>query len=222
MNSKEIIEKYVSLLMIGDLKTLQTLFYGQPNINTPIEGEISGKIAFKNYVSKRKDWLNTKNAKPELFNYISSDDRIVAEFIVYFEKEGKTIDLPVVLVADLEYDLVSKIRTYYSSWPLLGKHIGRKPMLKPVEYLDEPDIIQSYMEGLMKADKDLVLSLFEKDAYVREPSGSLYKHEGEFGRKEFYSSALGSGGIPLKHCTATYDGKSFAVEYLIAQRSVAL
>jgi hypothetical protein len=58
------------------------------------------------------------------------------------------------------------------------------------------------------------LALFAEEGYVREPSGSKYKHVGPEGRQGFYSAALDSGGVTLKHCTATFDGTRFAVEYI--------
>jgi hypothetical protein len=70
------------------------------------------------------------------------------------------------------------------------------------------------MKGIKNADIDLVLSLFEDEAYVQEPSGSQFRHYGFKGRKKFYSSAFDNGGVPLKHCTATFDGVCFAVEYI--------
>jgi hypothetical protein len=214
MTAKDIIKNYIPLLMKGDLTLLQSIFADEPRINTPMEGEILGKEAFGNYVINRQDWLVKKGAKSELFNTIVSDQRIVNEFIVYFKKEDQMIDLPVVLVADLDNDMVTYIRTYFSTWPLLGKHLGRKPVIHPASHLKEPEIIRSYMEGLKRPDKKLVLSLFEPGAYVREPSGAQYKHVGEAGRDEFYSFALKKGGIPLRHCSATFNGKSFAVEYI--------
>ncbi|AKB73642.1 hypothetical protein MSLAZ_0381 [Methanosarcina lacustris Z-7289] len=70
------------------------------------------------------------------------------------------------------------------------------------------------MAGLAKPDKAAILELFEEEGYVREPSGSSYKHNGPAGRKEFYDAALAEGGISLKYCTATFDGSRFIVEFI--------
>eukprot|EP01015_Nassula_variabilis_P035120 TRINITY_DN8772_c0_g1_i1.p2 TRINITY_DN8772_c0_g1~~TRINITY_DN8772_c0_g1_i1.p2 ORF type:complete len:116 (-),score=57.45 TRINITY_DN8772_c0_g1_i1:109-456(-) len=50
--------------------------------------------------------------------------------------------------------------------------------------------------------------------YSREPSGSKYKHVGQRGRQAFYDMAFAAGGVNLIHCSATFDGRVFAVEYI--------
>jgi hypothetical protein len=90
----------------------------------------------------------------------------------------------------------------------------RYPLLKPVENLDEPETVRRYTEALRKGDAASILKLFEENGYVREPSGSKYKHSGRNGQREFYVPALKAGGISIKHCTATFDGARTAVEYI--------
>jgi hypothetical protein len=70
------------------------------------------------------------------------------------------------------------------------------------------------MKALAEGDLEALEATFEAEGYVREPSGSKYKHVGKEGRAGFYVPALGDGGVRLKHCSATFDGKSFAVEYI--------
>jgi hypothetical protein len=159
-------------------------------------------------------WLTTHEARIEHVALTSNEERIVAEVLLYFKHRGETIDLPVALVADLRGDNVSSIRIYHSTWPLTGKHLIRGPLVKPARHLKEPEIIREYMAGISKPDKQSVLALFAPESYVREPSGSQYKHSGIDGIRKFYDMALDDGGVVLKHCTATFDGTRFAVEYI--------
>jgi hypothetical protein len=117
-------------------------------------------------------------------------------------------------VADHSGGKISAIRVYHSTYPLTGKHRIRSPLLKPVENLDEPEVIKRYTEALRKGDAASILELFEENGYVREPSGSKYKHSGKNGQREFYVPALEAGGISIRHCTATFDGTCTAVEYI--------
>ena len=214
MNSLEIIKNYFVLLKDGNWEELRSGFSGLPNINTPMNGQISGENAFMRYITDLKSWLVEKKSSTELFNIISHDNRHVIEFILNLYISKKEIGIPVVLAADIENGLIECIRVYYSLWPIIGKHTVRKPLLKPAAGLEEPQIIKDYMEGLKNGDKESVVSLFEEDGYVREPSGAQYRHEGKEGLEKFYSAALGNGGIPLKHCTATFDGTCCAIEYV--------
>lgn len=211
---QEKLGNFYALLLNGDEERLLYLFSGVPLINTPFEGEIKGREAFANFLASKQNWLQKHKAKPEIFSLTSTDQRICIEFILYLEFENKSIDLPVAIVADRSNANVSAIRVYHSTWPFTGKHMIRSPLLSPEENLEEPSIVMQYTEALRKGDADAVVALFEENGYVREPSGSRYKHSGKEGQKEFYIPALKAGGISIKHCTAIFDGTRTAVEYI--------
>ena len=214
MNIKKIIKEYFTILKKEDIESLSSILDDNSIMYTPLDGKIIGRDNIKKYILRQKEWLNTKKAKVEVINSIDITNRIIIEFIIYLNKDDKEIELPIVAVLDIENYFISSIRIYHSTWPLTGKHIVIKPILEPEDHLDEPDIISLYMEGIKNADKEFVLSLFEDKAYIQEPSGSKFRHYGKAGREKFYSYALDKGGVPLKHCTATFDGKHFAVEYV--------
>ena len=144
----------------------------------------------------------------------ATEQRICIEFILCLDYKDREIDLPVGLVADCSKGKISAIRIYHSTWPFTGKHMIRAPLLEPAEKLNEPEIVMQYTSALQNGDAKTIISLFEEEGYVREPSGSKYKHTGKKGQEEFYIPALEAGGISLKHCTATFDGTRTAVEYI--------
>ncbi len=214
MNIKKIIKKYFTVLKKEDIDNLSSVLNNESIMYTPFEGKIIGRNDIKNYFIEQKEWLNSKKAKIDVINTIDNNNRIVIEFVIFFNKQDEPIELPVVAVLDIDNSSINSIRIYHSTWPLTGKHTVIKPILETEEILDEPDIISMYMQGIKNADKEFVLSLFEEKAYVQEPSGSKFRHQGKAEREKFYSYALDKGGVPLKHCTATFDGKHFAVEYV--------
>jgi len=214
MNLKKIIKEYFTVLKREDIDDLSSVLNEECKLYTPLEGEIKGRNNIKKYIIYQKDWLNLKKAKVDVINMIDNNNRIVIEFVIFFNKQDKPIELPVVAVLDIDNSSINSIRIYHSTWPLTGKHTVIKPILETEENLDEPDIISMYMQGIKNADKEFVLSLFEEKAYVQEPSGSKFRHQGKAEREKFYSFTLDKGGVPLKHCAATFDGKHFAVEYV--------
>ena len=214
MNIKNIIKEYFTILKKEDIDNLSSILDINCLLYTPLDGEIIGRENVKNYIIGQKEWLNDKKAKVEVINTIDDNNRIIIEFTIFFNKNNKKIELPVVAVLDINNNSISGIRIYHSSWPLYGKHSVIKPVLKPEEFLEEPEIITLYMDGIKNANKEFVLSLFEDNAYIQEPSGSKYRHYGKNGIERFYSFALDKGGVTLKHCTATFDGRYFAVEYV--------
>lgn len=217
MNIKKSIKDYFSILKEEDLDILISILKDESTISTPFEETLIGKDNIKNYIIRLKDWLKNKNANIEIFNSIDTDNRLIIEFVINLNIDDKFVELPAVVVIDIEKNLVNNIRIYHSSWPLTGKHGIIKPVLKPVDNLDEPDIIIRYMQGIKNADIEMVLSLFEEDGYLQEPSGSKFRHKRKTGLREFYNYAFYKGGVPLKHCTATFDERYFAVEYVFDQ-----
>lgn len=203
---EEKIADFYTYLLNGDEEKLFSLFSGVQTIDTPFKGKIKGKEAFSNFIANSANWLKKHKTRPEILALTAAEQRICAEFILYLEYESKSIDLPIAVVADRSEGKVSAVRVYHSTWPFTGKHQIRPPLLKPAENLEEPEVVKHYTAALHRGDADAVLALFDEKGYVREPSGSMYKHSGRDGQREFYIPALEAGGISLKHCTATFDG----------------
>ncbi len=210
-----VLAQIIDLPKQGDGERLLDLFSGDPSINVPFEGEVQGEADLKDFIRRLSDCLSTSEAQSRLLNEIAVPECTILELIVRLDLRGKSLELPVAIVADLDEAGVRAMRIYHSTYPFTGSHIIRKPMLVPQTGLHEPAVVERYMRGLREPNIGLVLSLFTPDAYVREPSGDSYRHEGEEGRRAFYESALRDGGIPLQHCSSTFDGKTFAVEFIV-------
>lgn len=209
------IEDFYAHLAEGRADDLAAWFRGRPAIDTPLDGAIGDEQAFRRHVSAQQAWLREHRAKPEVIAVIAAPERTVVELVLYLQRGSETLDLPVALVAEPGEGKLAAIRVYYSTRPLTGRHALRAPLLAPAGHLAEPPTIERYMTGLARADKEAVLALFAPEGYVREPSGARYRHAGEEGRRAFFDMVLAfGGGVPLKHCTATFDGRRFAVEYV--------
>ncbi len=207
--------RFYELLLAGDAAALEGLFEGEPQLNTPLQGEVKGIAAFRGFVKEQQAWLTSLQAEPQFFDIIISPQRVVVEFVLNFTQAGQAFDLPVALVADRTDSGITTLRLYHSTWPLTSNHILRSPLLTPpTEKLAEPAIVEAYMAALEEPNQALILALFAEEGYVREPSGSRYKHSGADGRRAFYEMVFqGGGGVVLQHYTATSDSHSFAVEY---------
>jgi ketosteroid isomerase-like protein len=210
--------KFYDNLVAGDADALLGLFADEPKVNAPLSGEIRGEAAFRQFVAKEQKWLTEYSAEPNFFNIVITPERIVLELVIDVTRDGEKLDLPVAIAFDRNGDKITAVRIYHSTWLLTGGHSVRSPILElPALKLPEPAVVQAYMAAIEEPNQDFVLSLFTDDGYVREPSGSRYKHAGADARQNFYKMVLGAGGVILHHCTATYDGSSFAVEYICDQ-----
>ncbi len=211
--SAAITQSFVRLIG-GESVSFESLFAGEPQIDTPLHGEIRERRAFARFIDEQRRLLREERARTDLLALTATDERVVAEFRLTLVRSGTPIELPVAIAADRIGDVVSMMRVYYSRWPLTGRHWIRPPIIAPAEDLQEPAIIEEYTAALKKGDAGAVLALFEEDGYAREPSGAAYTHAGVDGLKAFYGEILADGGIALRHCTATFDGTRCAVEYI--------
>lgn len=210
----DVLQHFYEYLRAGEAEPLVQVFSGEPEINTPLGGAVVGHDAFRQFVVSQQAWLNEHQATPHVFNLIDAPERVVVEFVIDLQQDDKAFDLPVALVAERAGEQVQSIRIYHSTWPLTGRHMVRPPLLpRPTTPPHEPALIQAYIAALREPNKALLLALYVDEGYVREPSGSRFKHAGSQGRAEFYAG-LDFGGVVLHHCTATSDRKSYAVEYI--------
>ncbi|AKB36720.1 hypothetical protein MSSAC_2130 [Methanosarcina siciliae C2J] len=216
MTVVETLKDFFILLQKEDTEKLLSIFVGEPVIDTPMEGRITGREEFISFVGRQHQWLKGHDVGQQFVEITVSVQRVCVELLLYLQHDTRSMDLPVAIVADLDGDKVSAIRIYHSMWPLTGRHRVRKPLLEPAKGLEEPDFVKQYMQALDSGDAATIVNLFEDDGYAREPSSSEYTHSGRSGLNNFYSTILKDGGISLKHCTATFDGKRAVIEYIAA------
>ncbi len=213
MTIAEDLKDLYSLIREENTEKLLSMFVGEPVIDTPLEGRVKGEDAFLEFVDHQHQWLKGHDVGQQFVEITANPKRICVELLLYLRHDTRNLDIPVAIVADLDGDRVSEIRIYHSMWPLTGKHKLRDPILKQSDVLEEPDFVKQYMQALGRGDYEAVVDLFEDEGYAREPASSGFTHSGKTGLKDFYSNILRDGGIVLKHCTVTFDGKRAVIEY---------
>jgi SnoaL-like protein len=113
---------------------------------------------------------------------------------------------------------IIELRVYYSTWPLMGRHASRPPVLQADRDLRTPDVVGEYQRALAAGDVEAAVAAFDSDAYVREPAGAAYLHRGRDELVALYELFFSNGGgIPLEHCAVTDDGRSCALEYNVVR-----
>jgi hypothetical protein len=209
------INKFYSDLIDGDIHDIKAMFAGEPCLNEPVKGSVQGERELEHFIGNYRQWMQRRNPRIEHIDSICGDSRTVEECVVHLDYNGESIDLPVAIIAELAGDKFTHVRIYHSMWPVFQQHIVRVPILPASEALQLPPLIDEYMKCLSSGDAETLVTLFAKEAYVREPCGDAFKHSGQAALNKFYKTALAEGGIPLEHCTCTYDGIKCAVEYNI-------
>lgn len=183
------------------------------NVHDPQAGDVRGS-AFSTLARESKAWFLAHRARSRSVATLLGKSRIVAEYVVDFERDGEAFDLPVAVVVDKGRDLLD-VRIYHSQYPLLGTHAVRPPIVQPDVRANPSGVVDEYFNVLASGDAERVVECYEPDGYFREPSGARYAHRGRDVLLPFYRFMFSAGGgIPLRHCTVTEDAKTCAVEYV--------
>lgn len=206
--------RFFTAFVYGEEEVIAEWFPGPAAIDTPLSGAVDGRAALGACLEQEGHWWREHTKKIQFLSALETDRFSIAELVVDLDHRGNPIDLPITVLGQKSGDGFGQIRLYHSTWPLQGNHTYRAPIVWPGIPEEEPDVIRNYFEALENADAARALALFSADAYVREPSGSRYRHEGPEELKHFYEGALAMGGIGLTHATTACDGKLFAVEFI--------
>jgi hypothetical protein len=208
---------YYAGLLTGETDALIQSFAGEPEVHYPVRGRVKGKRAFDAYAAATMAWLG--EASIEDVGLLRTEKRSVGEAVLHLDGEDGQVDLPVAIVAEQRSDgWIEEVRIYYSSWPLIGRHVHRPPLLQPDPELREADIVGEYQRALGAGDVDAIVAAFQPDGYAREPAGGEHVHRGPDGLRAFYEHLFSNGGgIPLEHCSVTDDGSVCALEYNVVR-----
>jgi hypothetical protein len=119
---------------------------------------------------------------------------------------------------------IIELRVYFTTWPLLGRHAHRPPLLQADYDLSAATVVSEYQRALIAGDVAAIVAAFEPDGCVCEPAGAPYIHRGTDELRALYERFFSNGGgISLEHCAVTDDGRACALEYnLIAWGRTAL
>lgn len=209
----EVLRGFFSLIRNGRGEGILPFVSEDFSVDDPLLGKFEGKDAFLEYIYSERNWLSVYETGIECFSSVSDGNSTAVEFDFKMQIADRVIEFPVAFYSERKDGVIAAIRIYYSTWPLYGTHRVRSPVVLEDPSLVLPEPVKSYMESINGADSGKVLDLFDETAYVREPSGNSFRHQGKDELREFYDIAISGGGIPLKHCRFVSDGKITAVEY---------
>jgi hypothetical protein len=210
---------YFDGLMAGELGALVESFAGEPELQHPVRGRIKGARAFEAFVAETNEWLAQHHVSVSEVQRVVMEHKGFEEVVLEFDGENGRIGLPHAMVADHDSGgRLTELRIYFSSWPLIGRHGNRPPLLQPDPEVRESDVVGEYQRALAAGDVDAIVATFEADGYAREPAGGEHVHRGSDGLRDFYEQLFSAGGgIPLEHCATIDDGRSCALEYNVVR-----
>ena len=184
-------------------------FAGRATVDSPM----GGKQLPAEFIAEMHSWLESHAAHAEDVHTIASPERVIHELLLHLMLAGKKIEVPVMLVADAQDDLIRDLRVYHSTYPLTGSHQLRGPILDYTLAQRPPEPVGTYHEALAEADADRADGVFEPNGCVREPAGGEFVYCGAE-RTKWYHDILRAGPIALHLATITDDGETVVYEYM--------
>ncbi|MBU1638388.1 nuclear transport factor 2 family protein [bacterium] len=215
MRASSRIQKYYSLIQAGEWEALFEKAAENFTIDSPTFGCFSGKEALTPLFEQQREILKKYRARIEPQATTVMDNTTAAEFLLHFTVNGKPVEVPSLLIAEIVSDTIEVIRIYHSTFSLSGQRKLRPPLLPPAKYLSEPKIIEQYMKALRAGDLEALLEQFEEDAYIQEAAGAT--HRGAAALRKSFSKVLADGGLPIIQCAQTFDGDRCVIEYNLKQ-----
>lgn len=208
-------EAVEAALRQGDPLAVLDAFPDGVRIDDPGAGRIEGRDALRAYGQSSAAWLADRRGRGRLRVSTIGPTRVVGEYELDLTQDGRTLTLPVAVVAEPGADARRIwIRIYHSQWPLLGHHVLRPPLLTVDPMARESDVVGEYQTALGLGDAARCVATFEPDGCFREPAGDEFRVCGTADLTEFYTRFFSAGGgIVLEHCTATEDGVRTALEF---------
>lgn len=196
-------------LMIAGQRQDPALFDARATVDSPL----GGRQEPAEFVAETRGWLARHAARSADVHTTETPERVIHELNLYLTVDGEERELPVLLVADAEGEVVRDLRVYHSTWPLTGKHAIRHPVMQYTLTQRPPEPVGTYHEALDRADAETADGVFEPDGLVREPAGGPWVYRGP-DRTAWYRTVLSLGPIVLHLGTITDDGETVVYEYM--------
>lgn len=221
-------QQLIEALAAGDLEGVRSLYAGPADIDDPFAGhQVDG--GFEAFVANWQPARDSIVKSVETTNSTSADGYVGTEITLHLERDGKPIDLPIVLVSELNAQgALVRSRLYYRRSRIDGKQHYRDRMLQDeIRYEFHPTITE-YQRALLVRDTDAFLATFAEDGYFdgHGESYDVYERRGMTRYEGMEQLRVGIGQMMaigktespagrLEHVNAFTDGTTTVLEFNI-------
>ena len=193
---------------------------GKATVDDPVFGRATGLPAMSDVLKKSGAWLGERAASYERGGATSGIDRDVTEGTLAMNVGGRSIHVPVAVVAERRKSREVELRVYFSTQAIDGKANARPPLVGPSSEIVLPQAVADHADALRKGDVMGALACFEVDGFVRDSRGKV-NTKAEGGLKEFYEKLFAggafSGGLEMQQGGNADDGRICAIEYTLTK-----
>jgi hypothetical protein len=207
-------ELYFRSVLQGELEPFLARLGDRASVDEPTFGYATGVAAIEARLRERASALRDAGASYAAGQCIVGADRDVTEGLLTVKLGGRTVEVPVAVVAERRASREVELRVYYPS-PLLGAgESARRPLARNVP-TPLPALVADHVGALRSGNVEAALACFEQAATLREPSGR--EHHKASGELAAYLSARGR--YDARSDGYADDGHSCALEYTVVERA---
>jgi SnoaL-like domain len=205
--------QYLRALVVGDVRTLESVWPGSIVIEDPRAGTVSGHQRLRHFVRDNQVWLAERHAATEEVATTRDSSRAVLEVLAQLDDGGRRVAWPLAVVAESRTEVSVLFWSYCSQWPVDGRHHLRQPILDPTGSLPG-GVIGRHLAALAAGDTDSIVETFAIGGSLRGPGPADDAYEGAAALRSYYSRCFSAGGgIELQGCRITDDGTRCVFEH---------
>src|SRR5580704_14066658 len=208
-------EVYMPSLVSAQAEQLVRRLGDRATIDDPIFGRTTGMPALQRYLEEVAAWLGKHKASFEKVAFTMGSDRDVTEGTLGLTFEGRTVSVPVAVMAERRKEREVEVRLYYSTRPIKGTHAVRSPLLPQDDEVAVPPPVAGHLEALSRGDVKGLAASFEASGALRDAQGKSFPNEtGEL--TAHYEKLFGGGaGVKVLKGARADDGRTCALEYTV-------
>lgn len=191
---------------------------GQPRVDAPRVGLVTGVPDFLEYVKVTREWLALGDATLRPVGILNTPARSVEEVVVELEAGSERQQLGVAVVAEWDHShLLTSVRIYHSLWPLFSNQPMHNPLLTSHPNSTLPLTIYDNLQARAAHDVDALLDTYEDDVEVHPSRAGGQVCSGKDQLRRLYRAQQIPGTQPhIEICLVTDDGDTCVVEYHVS------
>ncbi len=204
---------YAPALVEGAIDALSKRLGNRATIDDPVHGRASSLASIDPLLVKTATYLGDAKAKYRQVASTTGVDRDVAEGVLTLQRDGKELDMPILVVAERRRLREIELRIYYALPEKPDGHKPRAPLVSAGRDVPMPQVVAHVVDALKKGAVERVLAAFEETSRIVDPTSSV--HAKRDGKMASFVTQL--GGLDVATGGSADDGRTCCIEATVTR-----
>lgn len=202
--------RFIAAAVSGDASAAIDCFVGEPAIDDPFTGALTGQQAIREYVQGLPEQLLADELSVQFTGLAKAERGSATEVDITRTRNGRHAIFHAVLVSDLDGDQAAAIRIYYRRVGIDDTRSYRRYPLLTEEREGNTlhPFVNEYVEVLKHRSTSELLEMFEDGA-----SFGMWKGKDELRRVFDRMYTARTKGVILEHPNTFFDGTTTCIEF---------